>query len=570
MQLACSRPLNPEEVRDCAAEIAANNMRKLLPPVQRARLAELRLTEALDLGAGALRKSLEAVKIKMNQAPTKESSISLAKLLLVHEPGSGGSMAAQWLEGTPRQVLDLTETFARIRTDGHRINKGKEDGRRINKNERDDQLIVTIFEEIRRQIREDWRVPFELRQRLDDMLATTPRLSFDLASVVRFEQEYHERVPLQELDDCILYLSAPAAIRVFVPAEQTLRERTPFDALEQMPVRKVGRYELPETNQVRLELHTRLAGGILFAHDLMSCGGYMRHSPLTYNGTFGPRVTFGWVNTATGGDPLIEWPKPEWWTFRDFERFAEHWCAHVDRPQRHYGFAWLAAMLEVVMNEPCRPGPDGIAKERVADLVGGIVDERPWHAARRLLRRSVIESVALLLAPEYMSGVRIEDVGDSMLCFLQTDAEIQARIRLARAKLVSVLERPTPVRQGEVRPALLPMIAPARAMEQELNFNRQSVLKLLDSTALPHSLRAILLTGEVTDLLALREASKEYKNLPEIRNALLAARDGEIDDELKDEIDRLVGSLSWMGHPFNSLAGGALVPTQLDIIESSK
>jgi len=49
-RLAGGKPSNAAEVQNHALEIAANNMRKLIPPGQRARLAVLRLPEALDLG----------------------------------------------------------------------------------------------------------------------------------------------------------------------------------------------------------------------------------------------------------------------------------------------------------------------------------------------------------------------------------------------------------------------------------------------------------------------------------------------------------------------------------------
>lgn len=156
LRLAASKPSDADEVRERAAEISANNMRKLIPPGQRAHLKQLRLEEALALKSGAdtsqasLRYRLAAIRFEVNQAPTGKAKMPLLQFLLpdedsgavsVHSPspkggngeenqspsagasqeqGDGGerlrgashSSIAEWLASTPRQVLDYVEMLA--------------------------------------------------------------------------------------------------------------------------------------------------------------------------------------------------------------------------------------------------------------------------------------------------------------------------------------------------------------------------------------------------------------------------------------------------------------------------
>jgi len=87
LSLTGDKPFSFDEARECAAEIAANNMRKLLPPGQRFRLAEVRVNEVLKMGKntseGSLLENLEKVSFDMNQAPTGANKISLAEFIFL-------------------------------------------------------------------------------------------------------------------------------------------------------------------------------------------------------------------------------------------------------------------------------------------------------------------------------------------------------------------------------------------------------------------------------------------------------------------------------------------------------
>ncbi len=118
LSLTDGKPLGSNEVRECAAEIAANNMRKLLPPGQRAGLTEFRVEEALRIGEntaeGSLWENLEKVFFEMNQAPTGANKMSLAEFISLdkYQHKDQYLVIADWLGGTPRQALDNARILA--------------------------------------------------------------------------------------------------------------------------------------------------------------------------------------------------------------------------------------------------------------------------------------------------------------------------------------------------------------------------------------------------------------------------------------------------------------------------
>ncbi len=196
------KPLRPEEVIKHAAEIAANNMRKLLPPGQRVRLATLRITEALDdikantdTEEDSLRTKLEAINFEINQVPTGHAEMSFASFLLPDEDVIGNIIIAEWLAGTPRQVLDRIEMFAQLakaKIGSQTKNQSDLMPSEIaqlqrEKNERDDRLIERLFEEIQREIWEDALVPVEQKEQLFETFDTSVSISLDL-SYLRVEQ----------------------------------------------------------------------------------------------------------------------------------------------------------------------------------------------------------------------------------------------------------------------------------------------------------------------------------------------------------------------------------------------
>jgi hypothetical protein len=441
LSLTERKPLKPNDVSIHASEIAANNMRKLLPPGQRVRLATLRITEALDniradsdsktdTKEGSLRNKLEAIKFEINQAPTAQAKMSLAYFLLPDEFSIGYLTIAEWLTGTPRQVLDRIEMLGQFAktdidcqaTDQSSITLSKDFQRQIKKNKRDDRLIVKLFEEIQREISEDALVPFQLRERLVETFNTSVSISLDLSYLrVKQHDSYQE---LSGSNEFKLVNVTPVGIRVSVATGDYMSQQVE------------GKEKAKE--EATTALPRRLGATLLFAHDFTVSlwGGYLRHSSLMYRSKLGPMVEVRW-KTGIEGYVAFGWNTLEWWTFRDCDRFAQHWRQHVDQCNGSYGLAWLAAILEVVLNEPLMLGPKGWDKKRLKGLLKKLVveEKKPTRTARRLLLNSCLTTIALLLAPESGADINISafrDQNDEFFTAINSHL-IASNIREARA-----------------------------------------------------------------------------------------------------------------------------------------
>lgn len=604
-RLAGPGSVNSLEMQDRAIEIAANNMRKLVPPGQRARLAELRLKEALAIGRDtpekSLKERLDMLTFESNQAPTGASTISLAKFLLLDDPLASAATGAVWLAGTPRQVLDCREMLARLETTAIDAET---------KDVRDDRLVRALLEEVSRQIREDWRLPYTLRERLAGAIDPTASIWLNLAPYLRVEMErgYAPRPlgesssgysvpsrieaaepqpvlesrgiesassrssprPDSETFDCFLsydHRDKPAArrlaealrdrgisvwldedmIRPGLPWQQLIESgiqsswsivllvgssgtgawqqrgmraalsmavrdgrpvipvllpdapavpdlptflsgytlvdlRSGMDAglhrliwgitgrrpeaatsnlspeamddgsdhgeMDRSPDRTDDfQYGVPISysslslriyaqvtdRELGIELPLRLGAGLIFAHDFAASvwGSYLRHSPLTYRFDVAPLVGALWEKRPEK-DLLVIWRTPEWWTFRDFERFAYHWSRHSDQCDGRYGLAWMAAILEVVLDEACQPGASGLTLKRLTGFLNRLMREKPERTARALIRHSAMEVIARLLAPESVSGIEISGFAGFLKKIIEP--EVKTRIREARAR----------------------------------------------------------------------------------------------------------------------------------------
>ena len=551
MKLAGFNTSDPNIVLQHATEIAANNMRKLLPPGQQVRLEQLRLEEALDFRnqdeEASIRGKLGSLHIEMNQAPKSAPSISLAEFLLVGIPPLGNSTSAEWLAATPRQVLDVRELLSRL--DQENLENSPEDDRY----DRDDRLVVTLLQELQDQITEDWRIPFALRVKLSEILDTETTISIDLENVLRVDEMTNRGSLLKSFDHGNVWDYVPQRTRVFVvddTFEDSVRQR-----------------------EQRLELPRRLAAGMLFAHDLMVAlwGGYLRHSSLTYGTRPGPWVRADW---ATGSDRelIVSWPKPQWWTFRDYERFTQHWRFHQAQCDGRFGAAWITAILEVVQHEPCQPGEIELSESRLSGLLDDLISEEPTRTARVLLRKTALSAIALMMAPEYESGVQLDDLGSTQSVFLSAidlDAEIHQRIRDARARTLSTISQREAL-QTPGGAALCSAISPQYAWKLALQ-TEHNIMGMLESSE----------NAQVRDEIA-NEFRKIYKttNMKTNRNSQSALRyikkirsmSNEIESDLStfqnissclDVFDTIAKSAE-KKQLFNQLLNGTFVPSEQD------
>ncbi|BBL71394.1 hypothetical protein [Methylogaea oryzae] len=437
LRLVEGKPSDSNEMQERAAEIAANNMRKLVPPGQRAMLKRLRLEEALRIRAEprgrSLRDRLADIRFEVNQAPTDNPEMSLSQFLLLDEKAVGGaSMTAEWLAGTPRQALDYAEMlakFVRPRTQATTTDKGKSRARNMAKDaprhiqyRHDDQLLSVLLEDIGRQIKEDWILPYALRQRLTDKLDTSLGISLDFQN-----QLYVDQSALREE----LKTSGGATVIISNPYFAGLFITTGRDSAGGQPD--------TEGKRSGIEIPRQIASAVLFAHDLAVSlwGGYLRHSALTYGTELGPKVTAVWGYGQKKNTPVV-WPLPEWWTFRDYERFAHQWRLHAAQCDGRYGLAWVMAILEVVCNEAYEGGNEGLSKTRLQRLLSCMANEKPKRMARRVLRDSVLTAIALMLAPESASGLDVSAFTDETIGFIRAISNqptLVGRIRRRRAQI---------------------------------------------------------------------------------------------------------------------------------------
>lgn len=526
-RLANFRPANADDVRQCANEIAANNMRKLIPPGQRVPLLRLRVEEALDIGenteAGSLRERLDGVEIEVNQAPTGKNEMSLLQFLLLHERMSYDYSISSWLSGTTRQTIDLTNTLSLV------IRKSELEI--MDKEELDNGLLVALFADIQRQIKEDWRLPSVFRERLANILDTSVSISFDFESQLEVVQRF------ASLED--LKSDALGALACFNPIGTHVRIFD-NDAIDH------------ESKQTKHSTTTEIPfAGLLFAHDLAVSlwGGFLRHSSMVYRSRMGPIVE---ARLGVDSEKIaVLWPLPEWWTFRDIERFSRHWKLHYKQCDGRYGEAWIMSILEVVMDVECIPGARGLSQKRMHSLLSGLLKEEPKRTARHLLRDSTLFVIVLIFAPEYMSGLGWSVIGDDAFNKVIQMEGIKGRVIEARMENLKKI-----VGRGKfsLREYYVSIISPELA--NSILYKRlRSFVSVLDVVG-SSDFKRVLDGHENILLLNIQD------NLKDIKNEL--SRVGNLKDVRV--IDELLKVISLMGnsHPFNAYSNGELVPIMTD------
>jgi hypothetical protein len=444
-------------VRACATEIAANNLRKLVPPEQRARLEAISVREARDFraspGAPRLEEELESILVERNNAPPKHPPISLKSFLLLDEMDEATAYSgASWLGGTPRQVLDRSAMLSQLR--------GKHGGTYPDGGER---LLRAITEDLQREIREYGYLNLEHREQLLELLDIETSIRFNFRQVFRLEVETaSQRVVESKPTMVTVRCRFPGARRWLWSAKDTQSQDEP-------------------TPSPALEVPRRLAAGVAFLHDLAISlwGGYVFPNSIIYQseGLLAP-VTVHW--SARNDETPVRWHLPEWWTLREFERCAAHWeahainCTELDDHIR----AWLAAELEVLLDEPNEQRAEGRRARRLKRLLGQLVAERPARYARKYLRDSALVVMALLLAPESGGSASLAGdlIGEKDSFLASLDDDLAQRVRNWRAGTFALSQRDERLDPRTI--TLLSAINPDMAIEtawQHLKFTLQNV-----------------------------------------------------------------------------------------------
>lgn len=550
-----------------ASEIAANNLRKLVPPGQRVVLRELTLNEALDLGSATpiagegnargetLRSALSRVQFQCNQAPTSRPLLTLATFLGLDDQSQVTASEAVWLAGTPRQVLDYISMLEEIARLG-RARAADAANAEQEKLAADDAIVTRLLDELRRQIGEEWRLPSADRERMRDGLDTKVAVRADFAQL-QVAQEYGvaQEVSRFEHGDVVRFSSGRT--RVSMRLGESMRQ---------------NEQRAPDAEQY-IELPRRVGAGLVFLHDIVVSiwGGYLRHQPLTYaaSGRIGPNTQTRWQDPGEGGWS-VQWPVPEWWTFRDIERFDRAVTQLQGTDSEAMGQAWLAAMLSIYLDERMQPGARSKVLSEVDAMLGRLLDEEPRRTARQVLRDSVLVCSALLYAPEYGGGLAMgsQRANARRLFDHVCRGELAARIRAVRRRhLIDITTR-----ELVNRPSLIALtaICPERGAAAILQKALQAA-KWHASERMGVERSGTKTRADGGTILARLESMETgladaRVNRTQLKLALTklpaAAKADKVAAGWTSLAQRQLDQ--WSTHPFNAFAGGAFIPTETE------
>lgn len=192
-------------LRQTGIEIAANNLRKLLPPQQRARLDEVDTKEALKFRASpeseTLEQAVDEITIVRNNAPPGQGKTSLNLFLVPRDEHLNLQYAgAESLGGKPRQILDRILLLTR-----HKGEHGPDTGW-------GEELLVKLAEDLQRETREHAQLDLEQRDRLLDMLDTSAGVRFNILGVLKLIVGRGYETPIL-FDGGTVWLCAPERAR---------------------------------------------------------------------------------------------------------------------------------------------------------------------------------------------------------------------------------------------------------------------------------------------------------------------------------------------------------------------
>lgn len=526
-------------IRRTAVEIAANNIRKLVPPGQRTPLYILAAKDAraLTIKAGrTLDDELAGIRIDVNYACEGNRVISLQQQLLSTERYSG----VAWLEGTPRQVLDRAKLLQKLQGDYSQNYCSDDYGKEI---------LEAFIEEIERRIREDGHVAPESREVLLEVLDTSVSLKFYFSRRLTIESEIGS---FREAS------SGKVRVRCKYPREH----RWFIRGAEKQDVK------LPA-----IELSRGVSGNLTFLHDLAISlwGGYVSESIIYESDWFYNPVSVYWGTIEAKN---VSWFLPEWPSLREHERFVNCWEAYSNakfgRTIDSYMIGWLRALLEVMLDLPHFTTPPAMLSadtgwpplfDGLKDLLIQLVDEDPVRAVRKNLRKGALVNVALLLCPESGCSPSLAKEFVSQRCFLNKLGEdLLQRIRLHRAREFAVNREGSQadsLNVVELLAAISPLAASREIWGRRPSESRQQrkIVEQSGSKGAREELMLQIVRGG-------REAKDLTGNLKRLLNLL-----DEEDKEYRDWATMMlaVKETPFAEHVLNRYKSGVLVPSYEEV-----
>jgi hypothetical protein len=370
-------PRDSDLVHDVALEIAANNLRKLIPPGQRVKLRAMSLIEALRFRAAteepALEQMLAQIEFSRNYTPAGTPAISLKSFLVPEDaPQYVGNL---WFTGTPRQVRDRAEMLEDLISD-HSKDYGKH-------------LLSKLIDIFSQEINEAVRGGIEEINKFFGDIETEPELRMDFRRYFAIEAVRGVTETIGSAwctARCIF--SPEVQWRLFVPSS----EKEKVSAGPRVP--------------------QRVASYLTFLHDLAISlwGGYVVPNSIVYQST---NLSSSTYTDWSGETPLppIPWRLPEWWTIREYQRFHEHWKSHQTATESidDAMVAWLLAVLEVLMEVPASAASPVARLGTVKELLLKLLRETPKRFARGYIRDSAIVNIVLALCPETGCSARLAE-----------------------------------------------------------------------------------------------------------------------------------------------------------------
>jgi hypothetical protein len=513
--------LSAKSVQASAIEIAANNIRKLVPPQQRARLEMVSVGEArrtrLSPESPSLDDLLGSILLERNNAATEKSWLSLKSFLFPSE--NSIYSGAQWLSATSRQLLDRITMFSELQGE-HRHDYGEH-------------LLRMLTEDMRRELSEYGHVDPAQRERILDVLdiSGSPRFNFRSAFLVEGDVGREGRIKSEYFS---LIFRFPGTYRWLT------RQGNNQDSKMPLPV--------------------RVGASLTFLHDLAISlwGGFVFPNSIIYDAR--QFVGLVKINWSPGSERcVVPWHLPEWWTLRELERFASHWEAHASNSVSadDHICAWLAAQLEVLLDIPLDLSSPERGLGRLRHLLGQLAHEEPVRFARKYLVDSALVSIALLLAPE--SGCDVATaralLGSRFILLHRLSDQMKERVRDARARTFAT------AMQDELSgppTALLAAVNPELAID--ITWKRFRSILQSDEFLRPKSPELLHVVSEV---------HKRGPASPDLASniELLIALSGPDREDLLDASSAMFMALkrSFSKHPINEFGQGLLVPRQQEI-----
>jgi hypothetical protein len=443
-------------IRPTGIEVAANNLRKLIPPEQRAHLKPIKLAEALalklDEQGATLRSSLSRLTFDVNSNPTSRQKMSMEEFLLLDGRWPKHAyFAADYLSGTPRQVHDIGMLLDRF--SGHQSNFGLA-------------FLGSLSEAIQRDISEDRRLLATERGQLQEATALT----------------FSEHIRLRDRLSAALIFDVRDPCTISSPDEDSLHEAS--SSVRTSPGWFSGfAWTLTPYVQTDSREHrrpeSRLAAGLALLHDVaMSLwGGCLSDGPLVPAPSRpwlaeSPCNNQTWMATSwplNRGFLHLPWPTPSWTTFRQVECFNSVWASFSPKCRGdELGFLWLESILRTVCDDPAAERPRTSNLKLVIDAIRTLAQEAPTREVRRILRRTTLAAIFELCMPEYQvfSDVDAQKLGEACM---STDEQrlpedVAREVRAWRAGIWSS------VKQSEILGAtafsVLAAVAPSAARKK--------------------------------------------------------------------------------------------------------